>query len=221
MRLDPFGLCAVQPFTLPVEAGIMATGFATRDRLELERIRGADYHYIRNYEYLQSSMTTQLAISASGDSISMLVLPNRSLSHSGLWWYLVLQSVATMGFALLAAWGGVVLAPPMAVLELAVVVYCLRRVWHDRGHGQVITLTPSQLEIAATTGGVPPVRFHPYWVRVWLEPARWRNWPTRLLVGSHGRATEIGGFLTDEERLELARRLKELLARSQTPDEMS
>lgn len=163
-------------------------------------------------------MTTQLAISASGESVSMLVMPNRSLSYSGLWFYLIAQSIATMGFALLAAWDGVVLAPPMAVLELAVVVYCLRRVWHDRGHGQVITLTSSQLEIATTSGGLPPVRFHPYWVRVWLEPARWRNWPTRLLVGSHGRAAEIGSFLTDEERSELAKKLRELLIRSQAPD---
>jgi len=163
-------------------------------------------------------MTTEVAESASGEAVSLSVLPNRSLSRSGLWWYLLLQSVATLGFAMLAAWGGVVLAPPMAVLELAVVVYCLRRVWHDRGHGQVITLTPSQLEIADTSGGMPPVRFHPYWVRIWLEPGRWRNWPTRLLVGSHGRVTEIGRFLTDEERRDLMRRLKELLERSQAPN---
>lgn len=160
-------------------------------------------------------------VSASGEVVSVVVLPNRSLSRVGLWWYLLAQSVATLGFALFAAWGGVVLAPPMAVLELAVVIYCLRRVWRDRGHGQVITLTPSQLEIAATFGSAPPARFHPYWVRVWLEPGRWGNWPTRLLIGSHGRVAEIGAFLTDEERRELAQRLKELLGKSQNSGEFS
>ncbi len=177
------------------------------------------YHHFRGCEYVGFGMTTE--VSTSGGTVSVLVLPNRSLSRSGLWWYLALQSFATLGFALLAAQGGVVLAPPMAVLELAVVVYCLRHVWHDRGHGQIITLTSSQLEIGATSGGVPPVSFHPYWVRVWLEPARWRNWPTRLLVGSHGRALEIGSFLTDEERLALAKNLKGLLAKSQAPGGIS
>jgi len=164
-------------------------------------------------------MTTE--VSASGETVSVLVLPNRSLSRAGLWWYLIIQSAATLGFAMLAAHGGVVLAPPMAVLELAVVVYCLRRVWRDLGHGQVITLTPSQLEIATTGAREPLVRFHPYWVRVWLEPACWRNWPTRLLVGSHGQELEIGGFLTDGERRELAQRLKELLGKAQAHAEIS
>jgi hypothetical protein len=47
-------------------------------------------------------------------------------------------------------------------------------------------------------------------VRVQLEPEAGRQ---RLLLSSHGRRLEIGAFLTDEERVELSRKLKVLLGR--------
>ncbi len=156
-------------------------------------------------------MTTQVPVSAPGGAVSVLVSPHRSLSRSGLIGYLVAQSVATLGFAGLAAWRGVVLAPLFAVLELGVVGYCMARVWRALAVGQIVTLTSSQLEIATTSALAPVARFHPYWVRVRLEPGRWRGWPSRLLLGSHGREVEVGAFLNDAERNELARRLTQLL----------
>jgi uncharacterized membrane protein len=62
--------------------------------------------------------------------------------------------------------------------------------------------------------GGAPARFHPYWARVALVPGAWRNAPTRLLVRSHGREAEIGAFLNDEERSDLAQRLTKLLAQT-------
>lgn len=128
-------------------------------------------------------------------------------------WYMLAQSVAALAFSAAAAWYGIVLAPLFAVLELVVLGYCLDRVWRSLGKGQIITLTPSQLEIAATAGNAPEVCFQPYWVKVRLEPGRWRGWSSRLMVGSHGREVEVGEFLNDAERSELARRLTELLER--------
>jgi uncharacterized membrane protein len=109
----------------------------------------------------------------------------------------------------LAASQGNVLAPAFALLELGVVAYCLHRVWRASGEGQIITLTPSRLEISAARAG--SAQFHPYWVRVRLEPGRWRGWPSRLLLGSHGREVEVGAFLNDAERRLLAQRLTQLL----------
>jgi uncharacterized membrane protein len=102
-----------------------------------------------------------------------------------------------------------VLAPVFALLELGVVAYCLLRVWRVSGEGQIITLTPTRLQISATRAG--SAQFHPYWVRVRLETGRWRGWPSRLLLGSHGREVEVGQFLNDAERRLLAQRLTELL----------
>ena len=156
-------------------------------------------------------MTTQVPVSAPGGAVSVLVTPHRSLSRSGLVVYLVAQSVATLGYAGFAMWRGVVLAPVFAVLALIAVGYCLVRVWRASAVGQIITLTPSQLEIATTSASTPVLRLHPYWVRVRLEPGRWRGWPSRLLLVSHGREVEVGAFLNDAERCSLARRLTQLL----------
>ena len=45
------------------------------------------------------------------------------------------------------------------------------------------------------------------WVRVNLSRSRYRHHPTRLFVGSHGRAIELGRFLTDGERETFSRSL--------------
>jgi uncharacterized membrane protein len=154
-------------------------------------------------------MSEQVTSSTPDATVSVVVLPHRSLSRTGLAGFLVAQSLAAGIFAALAAWQGNVLAPVFAVLELGVVAYCLQRVWRASGVGQIITLTPSRLEIDAAGAGV--TQFHPYWVRVRLVPGRRRGWPNRLLLGSHGREVEVGEFLNEAERRILAQRITDLL----------
>jgi uncharacterized membrane protein len=67
------------------------------------------------------------------------------------------------------------------------------------------------------SGVAAPVQFHPYWARLVLQPGRWRGWPSRLLVCSHGREVEIGAFLHDGERRILAQKLSALLAQATGP----
>jgi uncharacterized membrane protein len=157
-------------------------------------------------------MIEQTPAFTQGAAVSMVILPHRSLSRAGLWLFMAAQSIATAGFALLAAWGGNVFAPVFALVELVLVGYCLSRVWRSSAAGQVVVVSPARLEITSMDGGESPVRFHPYWARIVLVPGAWRSAPTRLLVRSHGREAEIGAFLNDEERSDLARRLTKLLA---------
>jgi len=142
--------------------------------------------------------------------VSVLVLPHRSLSRASLVAFLVAQGFAAGVMAGLAAWQCNVLAPLFAVLELGVLGACLRHVWVASGSGELITLTPTQLEISSARGA-RVTRFHPYWVRIRVQAGRERGWPSRLLLGSHGHEVEVGRFLNDEERRELARRIAELL----------
>jgi len=144
------------------------------------------------------------------DAVSVVVLPQQSKSRAGLLGYLLVQSIAALGFAGLAAVRGVVLAPFFAVLELAVVAWCVAWVWRASTRGQVVTIAPDGVEVTATAGA-PAAHYHPYWMKVRLEPGRWPGWPSRLLVGSHGRETEVGACLNDAERRELAQRLMQLL----------
>ena len=147
---------------------------------------------------------------APGAVVSVLVLPHRSLSRAGLMGFLVAQGIAIGIFATLAALGGNVFAPGFAILAMWFVAYCFKRIWRKSAAGQVITMTPTQLEVA-TTSGTSSMRFHPYWTRVRVEQGLHRGWPAKLLIGSHGREIEIGAFLNDDERRELAQRIKELL----------
>ena len=157
-------------------------------------------------------MIEQTPAYAPGDAVSLVILPHRSLSRAGLWLFMAAQSAATAGFALLAALGGNVFAPVFAFAELVLVAYCLSRVWRSSATGQIVVISPTRLEIASMDGAGAPARFHPYWARVALVPGAWRSAPTRLLVRSHGREAEIGAFLNDEERSDLAQRLTKLLA---------
>ncbi len=160
-----------------------------------------------------------MARSAPAPAVSVLVLPHRSLSRAGLFGFLVAQGCAIALFAAVAAVGGNVFAPVFAVLAMCFVGLCFALVWRRSGNGQIVTLTPSQLEVAATAGGsssnAATVHFHPYWTKVRIEAGRHSGWPTRLLIGSHGREIEIGAFLNDEERRDLAQRITKLLRDAQ------
>lgn len=141
----------------------------------------------------------------------LLVLPHRSLTRAGLWLFLALQGVAMAAFAGLAAWRGNVFAPYFAVLDWCVVAYVLSRVWRRSAAGEVVTLSASELEVKGMGGSAPPLRFHPYWVRVELLPGRHFGWASRLVLRSHGREVEVGKFLNEAERAELARQLNQML----------
>ncbi|MEP6940377.1 MAG: DUF2244 domain-containing protein [Rudaea sp.] len=154
--------------------------------------------------------------SPSGWPTRLLLLPHRSLTRTGLWLFLAAQSVAAGGFAGLAAWRGNVFAPVFAALELGVVAYCLDRVWRAAANGEIVTLTPTSLEVTRTGSAQAAQKFHPYWVQLRLQPGRWHGWPSRLLLRSHGRDVEIGVFLNEAEREQLARRLSALLAEAKS-----
>ena len=176
-------------------------------------------HYHSRVEFLRVSLMDEALTSASNGAVRMLLLPHRSLTRAGFWLFLAAQSVAAGGFAGLAAWRGNVFAPVFAVLELGVVAFCLARVWRASANGEIVTLTPTALEVTRTGSAQPTQRFHPYWVQSHLQPGRWHGWPSRLLLRSHGREVEIGAFLNEAEREDVAHRLSVLLAamKRQTP----
>jgi uncharacterized membrane protein len=152
--------------------------------------------------------------SAPSAAVSVLVLPHRSLSRAGLIGFLAAQGFAIAIFAVFAAVAGNVFAPLFAIPAMWFVAFCFLRIWRRSGTGQIVTLTSSQLDVA-TTAGESKAQFHPYWTKVRLEQGRHRGWPGRLLIGSHGREIEIGAFLNDEERRELAQRITGLLRDAQ------
>ena len=56
--------------------------------------------------------------------------------------------------------------------------------------------------------------FARHWATVKLRDPPVARHPSRLVIESHGRACEVGRFLTEEERLGLAGRLRQLVGKS-------
>jgi uncharacterized membrane protein len=134
--------------------------------------------------------------------------PNRALSRRGLRCLIGVLAALVLTTAGLGAWQGNVFAPLFALIEASAVAVALSVAWRAGDRSERLTLDPASLEVQ-TLPARRRARFQTYWVRVLLEPAGGHR---RLLLSSHGRRLEIGAFLADEERAELARKLIALLA---------
>lgn len=146
--------------------------------------------------------------SAGFPCVTMWLKPNRSLSRRGLRRLIVVLVALALTTAELGAWQGNVFAPLFALVESAAMAIALSVAWRAGDRCERITLDESSLEVQSLPGR-RCIRFQPYWVRVRLDTGN-----GRLVLSSHGRDLEIGAFLAAAERIELARRLRVLLAGS-------
>ena len=140
--------------------------------------------------------------------VTMWLKPNRSLSRRGLRRLIVVLVALALTTAELGAWQGNVFAPLFALVESAAMAVALSVAWRAGNRCERITLDESSLEVQSLPGR-RCTRFQPYWVRVRLDTGN-----GRLVLSSHGRDLEIGAFLAATERIELAKRLRVLLAGS-------
>lgn len=137
-----------------------------------------------------------------------VIRPNSSLSWRGN--VFVIASVAAVlifvvaPFAFLGYWPML----PFAGLEIVVLTIALYLCSRRSQWREVITI--GEDEIAVSRGRRSPeisFTFSRYWAAIRLQaPIAGR--PGRLTVGSHGREVEVGAFLNDEERKELAEALR-------------
>ncbi|QBB72202.1 DUF2244 domain-containing protein [Pseudolysobacter antarcticus] len=165
------------------------------------------------------AMIEQATVATAGTEVALIVLPNRSLTRNGMFWFAALQTSTMLAVAVYSAFKGNIFAPLFALLEAGWVGYCLRLVWRRSAGGEVISFSADAVEVTRIGAVQGPVaRFNPHWMRVNLQPGERRNSRTRLLLESHGRRIEIGAFLADDERKALALRLTKLLAGATSVD---
>ncbi|HTM28437.1 MAG TPA: DUF2244 domain-containing protein [Rhodanobacter sp.] len=138
----------------------------------------------------------------------MWLKPNRTLSRRGLRRLIMILVTLVLMTGGLGAWQGNVFALLFALLESAAVAIALSVAWRAGDRSERITLDAASLEVQSLPGR-RCTRFQSYWVRVLLESGNGRQ---RLWLSSHGRELEIGAFLTDQERVELSKKLMVLLA---------
>ena len=130
-----------------------------------------------------------------------LLRPTRSMTWPQAKSFILLVTAmsALIGgtFTYLGFW----LVMPFSGLEALAVAIAFYLVLRDGERRELVRIDGEQLVIE--TGISELERRHEFncaWVRVDLARSRYRFHPTRLFVGSHGRAIELGRFLTDHER---------------------
>lgn len=155
---------------------------------------------------------------ASGSARRIELLPRCSLSPAQARAFFGLVATTSLTVAAFFVAAGFWPVLPFAGLELAVLAFALGTSLRRRHHTQTVEIDEATV-VVTTRGpaGEQKTQFSRHWARVTLHgPQGWR--PGRLLIESHGRACEIGAFLTEEERRALGRRLAALVGRTnETP----
>jgi uncharacterized membrane protein len=153
---------------------------------------------------------------ACGEPVERIELvPNCSLSPQGAAFFFGTITGVTLTIATLFVVQGYWPVLPFAGLELALLAWALgasmrRRHWHERievSEGQIVIETKLRGELTR-------IVFSRHWARIRLRAPFYALHPSQLVVESHGRAVEVGGFLNEEERRKLAERLKRLIGRT-------
>ncbi len=141
-----------------------------------------------------------------------VLAPHRSLSPRGfvvlMCGICVVSFTAGLFFFLVGAW------PVVGFMGLDVLlIYLAFRINYRRGRMyETLRLTPRRLAVRRVDswGEARQWSFQPAWLQVLMDEPPGDH--SRLILRSHGRSLAIGGFLTLEERVDLARTLRAAIA---------
>jgi uncharacterized membrane protein len=108
---------------------------------------------------------------------------------------------------------------PFAGLEIGLLVWAVRASMRSGLERETITVTQDSVIVRHwDRRGVQSAVFPRHWSRVTLHAPLAALHPHRLVLESHGRACEVGRFLTEDERRSLAVRLQQLVGNmNETP----
>ncbi len=130
-----------------------------------------------------------------------LLCPTRSMTWRQAKRFILLVTAMSASISGVFAYLGFWLVMPFSGLEALAVAVAFYLVLRDGERRELVRFEGSQLVIETGKRKLEHRHeFHCLWVRVHLARSRYRSHPTRLFVGTHGRAIELGRFLTDHER---------------------
>jgi uncharacterized membrane protein len=142
------------------------------------------------------------------DGLRFTLRPNGSLRWRAAKWSCAFVIALTAGVATWFTLRGAWLVLPFAGAEMVVLVTALYLSCRWSRRTEVLLVDADT--IVFQRGRDRPLeehRFQRAWARAVLvrDPKGW--YPSRLLLRSHGRSVEVGSWLVEEERLELAEEL--------------
>jgi len=137
--------------------------------------------------------------------------PNCSLSTRGAWLFFGLVCASTFGIAGVATLLGYWPVLPFAGAEMALLGWALRANMQRRFEREHIEISEREVAIEYSRGIPRRVVFPRHWAQVKIRRPKSPLHRGRLVIESHGRAYEVGKFLTEEERHHLAAALRRLI----------
>ncbi len=167
-----------------------------------------------SYDY--TDMVTQtLDATADATEHRIELSPNCSLTPEGARWFVGSLAAVTLLVAGFFATRGLWPVLPFAGLEIGLLAWAVRASMRRGSEREVITVTDASvvIERRAPSGSWRTV-FPRHWARVTLRDPQAGRHLRRLTIESHGRACEVGRFLTDDERCRLAARLERLVGKT-------
>lgn len=139
----------------------------------------------------------------------LVIAPNGSMTAAQARWFFFGMCAVSFSIAGFMTVFGLWLIWPFAGLEMVALGAGLYASLRGNGYREVISVYEDRIEVEA--GLNAPQRrweFPRLLTQVRLIAGHCRNSPSRLLLTRHGHGCELGRCLTDEERAEVAERLK-------------
>lgn len=141
--------------------------------------------------------------------------PNCSLTPRSARLFVASLALVTVGIAGFFAAQGLWPILPFAGVEIGLLAWAVRASMLSGAQREVILVSDAEVvvERQAPSGSRRTV-FPRHWARVTLRGPQPAQHPSRLTIESHGRACEVGRFLTEDERRGLAARLERLVGKT-------
>ena len=145
--------------------------------------------------------------------------PNCSLTPRGARVFFAAVCVPTFGIAGIAAVLGFWPVLPFAGAEMLLLAWALYANMQRRFEHETIDVSETQVVIEYSRGETKRFVFPRHWARVKIRRPKSPLHRHQLVIESHGRACEVGQFLSEEERQRLAAELRRLIGgMNQSPD---
>jgi uncharacterized membrane protein len=145
--------------------------------------------------------------------------PHCSLTPRGAWLFFASVCVTTFGVASVATALGFWPVLPFAGAEMLLLGWALKNNMARRFERETVDISEREIVIEYARGTPRRIVFPRHWARVKIRRPKSPLHRGQLVIESHGRAAEIGQFLTEEERRHLAADLRRLIGdMNQSPD---
>ena len=145
--------------------------------------------------------------------------PHCSLSTRGAFLFFGSVCLPTFGVASAATALGFWPVLPFAGAEMLLLGWALRSNMQRRFERETIDVSESEIVIEYARGTPCRIEFPRHWARVKIRRPKSPLHRSHLVIESHGRSCEVGEFLSEEERHQLAVELRRLIGgMNQSPD---